>query len=204
MECFIIVVFQFEIKFIKNRNLRMQKNMMSQMKFEIEKSIEILTKTPSILETMLNGLSEEWLRNNEGENTWSPYDIVGHLIHGEKTDWIPRAKIMLSNSENKTFEPFDRFAQMNVTKEGTIAELLGEFKAMRAKNINELNSLQIEVADLAKKGIHPELGNVNLKQLLSTWVVHDLGHISQISRVMAKQYKAEVGPWKEYLGILKR
>ncbi|MGB1206834.1 MAG: DinB family protein [Chitinophagales bacterium] len=174
------------------------------MKFEIEKSIEILTKTPSILETMLNGLSEEWLRNNEGENTWSPYDIVGHLIHGEKTDWIPRAKIMLSNSENKTFEPFDRFAQMNVTKEGTIAELLGEFKAMRAKNINELNSLQIEVADLAKKGIHPELGNVNLKQLLSTWVVHDLGHISQISRVMAKQYKAEVGPWKEYLGILKR
>ena len=174
------------------------------MTFEIEKAIEILERTPLTLETLLKGISEEWLKNDEGENTWSPYSIVGHLIHGEKTDWIPRARILLSDSENKTFIPFNRFAQNNENQETPIEELLEEFKERRSENLKELKSLQINNSKLKEKGIHPELGEVNLKELLSTWVVHDLGHISQISRVMAKQYKNEVGVWKEYLGILKK
>ena len=174
------------------------------MTFEIDKAIEILERTPLAIETLLKGISEEWLKNNEGENTWSPYTIVGHLIHGEKTDWIPRAKIMLSDSQNKTFEPFDRFAQMRENQDKSIDELLAEFKHLRKENLQELKSLQINNSKLSSKGIHPELGEVSLQELLSTWVVHDLGHISQITRVMAKQYKNEVGAWEAYLGILKR
>ncbi len=173
------------------------------MTFDIHASIEILSRTPATLEALLNGLSTPWLINNEGENTWSPYDIVGHLIHGEKTDWMPRAKIILSKLEDKTFVPFDRFAQLNEDQEQPIEELLKEFRAIRTENLKELKALSIDDAQLSKTGIHPELGQVRLKELLSTWVVHDLGHISQISRVMAKQYKTEVGPWKAYLGILK-
>ncbi len=174
------------------------------MTFNLQKSIEILSKTPETLSTLLHDLSDEWLLNNEGENTWSPFDIVGHLIHGEKTDWIVRAKIILSNKENKTFESFDRFAQEQESKGKTIQELLAEFSKLRTQNIETLVKLQISENDLLKKGMHPELGEVNLKQLLSTWTVHDLGHIAQISRVMAKQYTDEVGPWNAYLGILKK
>lgn len=173
------------------------------MTFNINKSIEILSRTPLVIESLVSGLPEEWQKSNEGQNTWSPYEIVGHLIHGEKTDWIPRTKIILSNSENKTFTPFDRFAQAHENQERPIVELLKEFKELRNKNLDVLKSLQIDDSKLLEKGIHPELGEVTLKDLLSTWVVHDLGHISQISRVMAKQYKTEVGPWIEYLGILK-
>lgn len=173
------------------------------MTFEINKSIEILQRTPSSIEALLTGLSKEWLRNNEGENTWSPYDIVGHLIHGEKTDWIPRAKIILSNSKDKTFIPFDRFAQENESQDRSIEELLQEFKDLRAENLKELKSMQINSKTLLEQGIHPDLGEVKLKELLSTWTVHDLGHIAQISRVMAKQYQSEVGPWIQYLGIFK-
>lgn len=173
------------------------------MTFSLQKSIEILSKTPETLSTLLHDLSGEWLLNNEGENTWSPYDIVGHLIHGEKTDWIVRAKIILSDKEDKTFIPFDRFAQEQESKGKTIHELLAEFSKLRTQNIETLVKLQISENDLLKKGMHPELGEVNLKQLLSTWTVHDLGHIAQISRVMAKQYANEVGPWNAYLGILK-
>lgn len=173
------------------------------MTFELNKSIEILSKTPFVLETLLAGLSEGWLKNNEGENTWSPYDIVGHLIHGERTDWIPRAKIILSNATSKTFEPFDRFAQSNEPQDRPIEVLLQTFKELRAANIEALKSLQIDAVKLQEQGIHPELGKANLKELLSAWVVHDLGHISQITRVMAKQYQSEVGPWTAYLGILK-
>lgn len=172
------------------------------MTFEIDKAIEILLRTPQTLETLLNGISEEWLVNNEGENTWSPYEIVGHLIHGEKTDWVPRAKIILSNTQNKKFEPFDRFAQKKADKTKTMSALLEEFKNLRSENIKVLSTLNINAATLRKKGIHPELGEASLKELLSTWVVHDLGHISQITRVMAKQYKNEVGVWSAYLGIL--
>lgn len=175
------------------------------MEFEIKKAIEILERTPAMLEAMLLGLSAEWLKENEGENTWSPYDVVGHLIHGEKTDWLPRSKMILSNLADKSFEPFDRFAQMNEHQEQkTIEALLQEFRALRTKNLEDLKSLSIQAADWSKKGIHPEFGEVSLKQLLSAWVVHDLGHISQISRVMAKQYKSAVGPWLAYLEILRK
>ncbi len=174
------------------------------MTFDIDTSIEVLSRTPLVLEHMLLGLSPEWLRSNEGGNTWSPYDVVGHLIHGEKTDWIPRAEIILSHSDSKTFTPFDRFAQSGEDQTRPIQVLLDEFKALRVKNLEKLRSLQINDVQLLQRGVHPELGEVNLKELLSTWVVHDLGHISQISRVMAKQYGDEVGPWTAYLGILKQ
>ena len=174
------------------------------MEFSLEKSIEVLERTPKILESYLNHISPEWLHSNEGENTWSPYDIVGHLVYGEKTDWLVRIKVILSKSENKLFEPFDRFAQMNEDSSKSIRELLAEFKTLRQNNLNELNALNITEQDFNRTGMHPEFGEVTLKQLISTWVVHDLGHISQISRVMAKQYKTEVGPWIDYLGILKR
>lgn len=174
------------------------------MTFNLQKSIEILSKTPKTLSTLLHDLSDEWLLANEGENTWSPYDIVGHLIHGEKTDWIVRAKIILSDTKNKTFESFDRFAQKQESNQKTIHELLAAFSKLRTQNLETLAQLQITENDLLKKGMHPELGEVNLKQLLSTWTAHDLGHIAQIARVMAKQYSNEVGPWKAYLGILKK
>jgi len=173
------------------------------MTFDINKSIEILERTPAVIETLLSGLSSDWIENNEGENTWSPYNILGHLIHGEKTDWIPRAKIILSDLTDKTFIPFDRFAQLNEDQTRPIQELFKEFKTLRLENINTLRSFPLTTENLAKKGIHPALGEADLKSLLSTWVVHDLGHIAQISRVMAKQYQSEVGPWSKYLTILK-
>ncbi|GMN08674.1 hypothetical protein MTsPCn9_08700 [Croceitalea sp. MTPC9] len=174
------------------------------MKFDLKNSIEILEKTPKILESYLSGLSNNWLKNNEGKNTWSPYDVIGHLIFGEKTDWIIRAKKILDQSENKMFEPFDRFAQLKENQNKPISKLITEFKGLRKSNLKELKSLNITEKDLKLKGIHPEFGEVTLEQLLSTWVVHDLGHISQISRVMSKQYESNVGPWKAYLGILKK
>ncbi len=174
------------------------------MKFSIEKSIEILERTPTILESYLNDLSQDWIKKNEGENTWSPYDIIGHLVHGEKTDWIVRLKVILNDLDNKQFEPFDRFAQMSLDTKRPISELLKEFRDLREMNLNELKALQLVEKDFKRKGIHPELGEVSLTQLISTWVVHDMGHIAQISRVMAKQYESEVGPWVKYLGILKK
>ena len=152
---------------------------------------------------MLSGLSEEWVFVTEGDNTWSAYDIVGHLIHGEKTDWIPRMEIILSTSNERVFEPFDRFAQFQNSKDQNIQQLLSEFSALRAKNIDRLMQTRITFTDLEKTAIHPAFGTVTLSQLLSTWVVHDLNHIAQISRVLAKQYKNEVGPWTEYLKILR-
>ena len=172
--------------------------------FDLNKSLEILNRTPAVLEALLSDISETWVFNNEGPGTWSPYDIVGHLIHGERTDWLVRTKIILSEAADNTFEPFDRFAQLASGKDKSLNALLSEFRKLRMENIAELKSLQIKDANLSEKGTHPELGEVDLRQLLSSWVVHDLGHLSQISRVMAKQYKTEVGPWKAYLGILKR
>lgn len=172
------------------------------MNFTIEKSIEILERTPDVLTTMLQDISVDWTSANEGEKTWSVYDVVGHLIHGEKTDWVPRAKIILSEKPDKSFEPFDRFAQFEESKGKSLTALLMEFKGLRKKNIEYLRSKNVTEKNLNEKGIHPAFGEVTLSQLLSTWVVHDLNHISQISRVMAKQYKAEVGPWIEYLKIL--
>lgn len=173
------------------------------MKFKITQAIEILERTPSTLGTLLDGLSEEWTGNIEGEESWSPYDVVGHLIHGEKTDWIKRLEIVLADGGNKIFEPFDRFAQFEESKGKTLNQLLAEFKDIRTENLQYLKSKNINGNDFHKKGIHPALGEATLENLLSTWVVHDLNHLSQISRVMAKQYKNSVGPWVEYLPILK-
>jgi len=172
------------------------------MKFNLNQAISVLEKTPSVLKTLLSNLSSEWTHQNEGENTWSPYDVIGHLVHGEKTDWIPRLNIVLDGTPNKTFEPYDRFAQFEMSKGKSLDDLLNEFESLRKDNLIELKSKQLSNDDLALYGIHPELGPVSLSQMLSAWVVHDLGHIAQISRVMAKQFKSEVGPWPRYLTIL--
>ncbi|HTA28247.1 MAG TPA: DinB family protein [Bacteroidia bacterium] len=173
------------------------------MKFDLYKSIEILERTPVVIEQMLTGISEDWIANNEGGESWSPYDIVGHLVHGEKTDWMARMEIILLN-DNKKFTPFDRFAQFKDSKGKSLIMLIEEFKALRKMNMVKLRLKKMESFDLQKTGIHPAFGKVTLQQLLSTWVVHDLGHIAQIARVMAKQYKTEVGPWVEYLPVLTR
>lgn len=172
------------------------------MNFSLSKSIEILERTPEILGVMLQDLSIEWTSSNESGETWSVYDIVGHLIHGELTDWIPRMEIILSEKLDKTFLPFDRFAQLEKSKGKTLEQLLAEFEALRRENIKLLRSKDLTDLDLEQTGVHPAFGAVTLSQLISTWTVHDLNHIAQISRVMAKQYKAEVGPWTQYLRIL--
>ncbi|MDC8105422.1 DinB family protein [Chryseobacterium sp. PTM-20240506] len=174
------------------------------MSFNLDKATEILERTPDVLTSLLEGLSDEWIYTNEGEETWSPFDIIGHLIHGEKTDWMIRAEITLSDGPEKTFTPFDRFAQFEESKGKTLSQLLTEFRDLRKKNLITLQSKNITDEDLDKTGIHPAFGDTTLRQLLSTWVAHDLGHIAQISRVMAKQYKYDVGPWRNYLPILDR
>jgi hypothetical protein len=153
---------------------------------------------------MLNNLPSEWVFGNEGDQTWSPFDVLGHLIHGERTDWIPRIRIILKSGESETFEPFDRFAQYEVSKGKSMEELLSTFAEMRSQNIEALNSMNITAEDLEKRGIHPELGRVSLEELIATWVVHDLDHITQITRTLAKQYRDAVGPWEAYLSVLKR
>ena len=172
------------------------------MNFTFKKSIEILERTPQVLITMLDNISADWTSNNEGGETWSVYDIIGHLIYGEKTDWIPRTEIILSDNPDKKFELFDRFAQFRESKGKSLKQLLDEFEQLRIKNIECLRSKNITAPDLEETGIHPAFGEVSLSQLLSTWVVHDLNHIAQIARVMANQYKADVGPWTAYLKIL--
>ena len=172
------------------------------MEFELEQAIEILRRTPATLNSLLRDLPEPWLVHNEGPETWNPYDIVGHLIHGEETDWLPRAKIILDHGQTRPFEPFDRVAMFEKSKGKSIAELLDTFTRLRAENLSELQKLSQTADLLQKRGMHPELGVVTMKQLLATWVVHDLGHIRQVVRVMAKQYRDEVGPWKAYLSIL--
>jgi DinB superfamily len=172
------------------------------MSFELNKSIEVLERTPAVITDMLMGLSEEWIVKNEGGDTWSPYDIVGHLIHGEKTDWMSRTNIILSDPADKRFQPFDRFAQTRDSMGKTLSQLLDEFRSLREQNLHVLRSLNLTTEDLLKQGIHPAFGAVTLAQLLSTWVVHDLNHIAQIVRVMAVQYREAVGPWEAYLRVL--
>jgi hypothetical protein len=153
---------------------------------------------------MLNRLAPVWIEGNEGPDTWSPYVVVGHLIHGERTDWIPRAEIILAQGANRRFTPFDRFAQLRESEGKSLNELLEEFARLRAKNLTTLAGWHLTDAQLALEGEHPELGTVTLRQLLATWVAHDLGHIAQIARVMAKQYREAVGPWREYLPVMDR
>lgn len=174
------------------------------MTFDLQDAIEILSRTPLVFRALLHSHHEVWLRSTEGPETWSPFAIVGHLIHGERTDWIPRARTILDHGEAQPFEPFDRFAQFAASRGKTVEELLDTFAVLRAQNLNTLESWHLTPADLARRGTHPELGPVTLEQLLATWVVHDLGHIAQASRVMAKQYRDEVGPWRAYLPVLDR
>lgn len=172
------------------------------MEFDIKEAIEILERTPKVIKEMLQNLSDDWLKSNEGGETWSPYVILGHLIYGEETDWIPRARIILRKGQTGKFDPFDRFAQLTIYNDTPLEDLLNKFRELRKKNIDELMSFKLTKKDLERKGIHPELGEVSLGQLLATWTVHDLNHISQIARVMAKQYHKEVGNWKGHLPIL--
>jgi len=172
------------------------------MDFELSQAIEILQRTPATLNSLLRDLPEPWLVQNEGPETWSPYDVIGHLIHGEETDWMARARIILEHGETRAFESFDRVAMFEESKGKSIVELLDIFAQLRAENVRELQSMNLTSDLLDKRGRHPELGVVTLRQLLSTWVVHDLGHIRQVVRVMSKQYREAVGPWKAYLSIL--
>lgn len=173
------------------------------MQFSLERSFEILERTPEVLITMLRGISDDWSKTTEGGDTWSVYDVLGHLVHGENNDWTARMQIILSDKQDKKFAPFDRFAQFEESKGKSLNDLLNEFKFVRRKNVKFLKSKHLSLADLQKKGVHPVFGEVTLSQLLATWAVHDLNHLAQISRIMAKQYKEEVGPWVEYLRILK-
>lgn len=172
------------------------------MEYKLDHAIDILRRTPATLRALLQNLPDEWLRANEGTETWSPFDVMGHLIHGEKTDWIPRARMILQHGDTRAFEPFDRFAMFEESKGKSLDDLLTEFERLRSESLRQLEELHVTDEALSKRGRHPELGEVTLSQLLSTWVVHDLGHIGQIVRVMSTQYREAVGPWQAYLPIL--
>ena len=175
----------------------------SGMDFKLTDAYPVLERTPATLRALLQGLPEAWTSPNEGPETWSAYDIVGHLIHGERADWIPRAQIILAR-KGETFERFDRFAQFRDSQGKNLAQLLDEFEAARRKSLGTLRSWALTDEQLALAGKHPELGEVTLRQLLATWVAHDLGHIHQMTRVMAKQYREAIGPWREYLTVMDR
>lgn len=174
------------------------------MEFQLDYATEVLRRTPATLNTLLRHLPEEWVLSNEGSESWSPFDVVGHLIHGEETDWIPRARIILEYGESVAFEPFDRFAMFEKSRGKSLGDLLDRFERLRGESLKELEGMNITPEMLEKRGTHPELGAVTLSQLLSTWVVHDLGHIGQIVRVMARQYGEAVGAWRDYLPVLSR
>lgn len=174
------------------------------MDFDLTTGIAVLERTPLTLRSMLTGLPPAWTDGNEGPETWSPYDVVGHLIHGERTDWMPRARIILAQGPDRRFAPFDRFAQLRESQGKALADLLDEFVRLRAENLATLAGWGLTEAQLALEGEHPELGPVTLRQLLATWVAHDLGHVAQTARVMAKQYREAVGPWRAYLPVMDR
>jgi len=170
--------------------------------FNLKDAVAILDRTPASLTALLSGLPETWIRATEGEGTWSPYDVMGHLIHGERTDWIPRARHILAG-DKRPFESFDRTAQFADSQGKSLAELLATFADLRRQNIVILVGMNLTEGDLERKGLHPELGEVTLGQLLGTWVVHDLDHVTQIARTMAKVYGEATGPWTAYLSILR-
>ena len=172
------------------------------MAITLSEAVAVLRRTPHTLDALLRGLLPAWAHATEGGDTWSAFDVVGHLIHGERTDWIPRAQIILQRGERQPFEPFDRFAQRDASKGRSLGDLLTELRALREASVATLEGWQLSEADLARTGTHPEFGCVTLGQLIATWTVHDLGHIGQIVRTMARRYDAEVGPWKQYLRIL--
>jgi hypothetical protein len=170
--------------------------------FVMEEGVAILARTPATLDALLRGLPDGWIRAHEGGATWSPFDVIGHLIHGERTDWMPRARIILERGEARPFDKFDRFAQAAASQGRTLASLLDDFATLRRENLRDLAALHLTDNDLDRRGRHPELGVVTLRQLLATWVAHDLDHVVQISRVLARQYSEEVGPWRAFLRII--
>lgn len=172
------------------------------MKFQIEQAVEILSQTPKTVKSLLGNLSDDWIKKEANSENWSPFDIVGHLIHAEETDWIPRAEIILSQRENQTFEPFDRFAQFEKSRGKTLNELIETFADLREKSLATLSEMNMTEEKLELKGMHPELGEVTLEQLIATWAVHDLTHIRQTVMVLANKYAENVGAWKQYLSIL--
>jgi hypothetical protein len=175
--------------------------------FNLEETVAVLTRTPATLDALLRGLPESWVRSNEGKDTWSAFDLVGHLIVGERTDWMTRVRVILENGEARPFDRFDRLAQSreSQTRESqnkSLEQLLDDFARLRRENLAALQALNLQPEDLSRKGRHPALGVVTLRQLLATWTVHDLTHVHQLSRVMAHQYRDAVGPWSAYLGVL--
>jgi len=175
----------------------------SAVRFEVGEGAAILERTPGILSAWLTGLPETWTRATEGPDTWSPFDIVGHLIDGEETDWIPRARIILAQGEDRRFVPFDRLRHLNDCDTATLAGRLERFTDLRAENLEILRGWSLTPKQLALTGVHPEFGDVTLAQLLATWVAHDLDHLMQIARVMGLRYEQAAGPWKAYLRILR-
>ena len=173
------------------------------MEFDLGHTISLLSRTPAVLDALLRDLPETWALRNEGENTWSAFDVVGHLIHGERTDWMPRARMILQSGEAQTFEPFDRWGHVRESQGKSLGQLLEEFGGLRLENLIELRALNLRQEDLERRGRHPALGVVTLSELLATWAAHDLTHLHQISRVMAHQYREAVGPWDAYLGVLR-
>src|SRR5436305_13962869 len=171
------------------------------MQFDLQQALPILERTPQVVETLLYGLDDEWITSNEGGDTWSPFDIVAHLIYGEKTDWLPRVQLILGEGD-KNFIPFDMEGHIKDSKGKKINHLLDEFKILRKDNLLLLNEMNITEEMLDLTGIHPMLGTVTLRHLLASWVVHDLTHLHQLSRVMAKQYNEAVGPWNQFMGVL--
>jgi Protein of unknown function (DUF664). len=168
----------------------------------MEEATAILARTPATLAAMVRGLPDRWIAANEGGETWSPFDVIGHLIHGERTDWVPRARTILEHGEARPFETFDRFAQFAKSEGRTLPSLLDEFRRRARRASRELAALGVTIADLDRRGRHPQLGVVTLRQLLAAWVAHDLDHVVQVSRVLARQYSEAVGPWRAYLRII--
>ena len=175
---------------------------LSQRSFALDDAVALLTRTPATLDALLRGLPEWWTHANEGANTWSAFDVVGHLIHGEETDWIPRVNIILQHGESRTFEKFNREAQFEVSQPQTLDGRLDQFAALRRENLRALAALRLRDADLDRTGRHPAFGVVTMRQLLATWVAHDLDHVMQVSRVLGRQYGDDVGPWRAYLRVI--
>ena len=186
----------------QERMIGMMRAQGDSMDFDLDEAIPILERTPAVLSTLLDELPDDWTRVNEGADTWSPREVIGHLIHGERTDWIPRARIILKQDRYRRFDPFDRFAELKSDR--SLKDRLEEFDQLRSGNVATLRGWNLKERDLELTGEHPELGTVTMRQLLATWVVHDLSHIAQITRTMARAYTSAVGPWTAYFRVLQR
>jgi hypothetical protein len=172
------------------------------MAFNLEHTIALLERTPAALNALLRDLPDPWTQSNEGEGSWTAFGVVGHLLHGERTDWMPRLHRILEHGESKPFDPFDREAQNRESVGKSLPELLDDFASARARNVAELRRLSLQPADFSRRGMHPSLGSVTVENLLATWAAHDLTHLHQLSRILAHQLRQEVGPWSKFLGVL--